>query len=304
MKRLLALGAVALPAAIILWRIAAPSAETAAEMPSPAARALLDAASMEPVDLALEAGHVFQVPGSVPNWLPGDHRIAFRVPAAAVSLVDLAEGRMGSQRLGFELWSETLDPFRADLVPDRTGCRPSELSPCASAGPDGGRVGARYRAGEYPLAVTVTNIVGVPGRRERILRSDAGVEPISSLERGRPCDVREDPELNMLVARTPEGVSSRQACNFGTGGAVTKGRHYRSRSFLKLAPDGAPEFAVRCGVYVTAQDDAPPELCEMRAYFGVWPLFLRVRSDRAAEWDATFERVRAYLDQHTVARTD
>ena len=29
-------------------------------------------------------------------------------------MIDLDEGRMGSQRLGLELWSESLDPVRPD----------------------------------------------------------------------------------------------------------------------------------------------------------------------------------------------
>ena len=243
----------------------------------------ITAASTEPVKVALEAGRVFQIPGSRPNWLPGDHRIVFRVAAAAVVMLDLAEGRKGGQGSGFWLWSETLDPVRPA---------------------DGGRVGARLRAGEYALRVEVTNAVGVSERRERILRSEAGVAPVSPAERERPCDVREDPELGMLVARTPEGVRHFDACGFRTGGAITEGRSYRPANFMKLAPDGTPKFVVKCSVHVTAADYAPPSACQMQGDFGAWPLFLWVRSDRAPEWDATFERVRDYLARQTVARTD
>ena len=73
---------------------------------------------------------------------------------------------------------------------------------------------------------------------------------------------------------------------------------------MKLAPDGTPKFVVRCNVYVAAGDDAGPSTCEMQGDFGIWPLFVSVLSDRASEWDATFERVRGYLARHTVSRTD
>jgi len=81
---------------------------------------------------------VLQIPGSRPSWLPGDHRIVFRVPAAAVATLDLAEGRMGAQRLGFRLWSGTLDPVRPDTEADRTACRPGgrrSLAPAPDCAP-------------------------------------------------------------------------------------------------------------------------------------------------------------------------
>lgn len=310
MRRLLALAAVVLPTAIILWRTVAPSAETDAEIPSRAGAALLiAAANPEPVEVALEAGRVFQVPGSRPNWLPGGHRVAFRVPAAAIVTLDLAEGRMGGQRLGFELWSGTLDPVRPDTEADRAACRiGGPASPCPGSGlrpADGGRVGARLRAGEYALRVVVTNIVSVLDDRERILRGQSGINPPPQQGvRVAPCDVREDPELGMLVARAPPGVRHYDACGFRTGGAITKGRSYRPANFMKLAPNGTPKFVVQCGVYVTAADDAPPSTCEMQGFFGAWPLYVTVLSNRAAEWDATFESVRGYLARHTVLRTD
>jgi len=264
---------------------------------------------MESLDVAMEAGRVFQVPGSRPNWLPSDHRIAFRVPAAAAVLLDLAEGRMGGQRLGFELWSNTLDPVRPDMEADLAACRiGGPAAPCPGSGlrpADGGRVGARLRAGEYALRVVVTNIVGVPARSEQAMRRQSGIYPVPRPGlRIEPCDVREDPELSMLVARAPEGVRHYDACGFKTGGAITKGRSYRPANFMRLASDGTPKFVVRCSVYVTAGDDAGPSTCEMQGDFGIWPLFVSVLSDRAPDWDATFERVRDYLARHTTSRTD
>ena len=146
----------------------------------------------------------------------------------------------------------------------------------------------------------MTNNAGVPGRRERVLRSEAGVAPVSPAERMDPCDVREDPDLGMLVARAPEGVRHSDACGFLSNGGITRGRAYRPANFMKLAPDGTPKFVVRCSVYLTAADDASPSICRMRGYLGIWPLFLWVRSDRASEWDATFERVRDYLARHEI----
>jgi hypothetical protein len=73
---------------------------------------------------------------------------------------------------------------------------------------------------------------------------------------------------------------------------------------MRLAPDSSPKFIVKCSAYVAAGEDAPPRPCEMLGYYGAWPLFLWVMSDRAAKWDATFERVREYLARHTVSRID
>ena len=115
--------------------------------------------------------------------------------------------------------------------------------------------------------------------------------------------MREDTALAMLVARAPQGVRPRDACGFSGGGAITNGRSYRPVNSMKLAPDGTPKFVVRCSVYVAASDDAGPSTCQMQGYFGAWPLFVSVLSDRAPEWDATFERVRDYLTRHTISRT-
>jgi hypothetical protein len=294
------LGALALLAAMVTLSASAESWRV-----PPSTRALLDAASPEPVEVTLQAGRVFQGPGEQPNWLPGDHRIAFRIPAAAVDLMDLARGRMGPQRLGLELWSETLDPVRPDRAADRATCRPAESPPCAGLGPGSGRIGARVRADEYALRVEVTNAVGTEEHRRRVLRSRAGVAPAGPHHQRRPCDVREGPAFGMLVARAPEGMATLSACEFFSSGAVLRGGTFVApASFLKLEPDGTPKFSVRCSVYVTAEHAAPPRLCELQGYLGIWPLFLWVRSDRAAEWDATFERVRAFLARHTVSRTD
>lgn len=116
--------------------------------------------------------------------------------------------------------------------------------------------------------------------------------------------MREDTALGMLIARAREGVGPRDACGFGAGGAITKGRSYRPANFMRLAPEGTSRFIVKCRVYVTAADDAPPSTCEMQSFFGAWPLYVSVLSDRAPEWDATFERVRDYLARHTTSRTD
>lgn len=224
-------------------------------------------------------------------------------------MLDLAAGRMGGQGIGLWLWSETLDPVRPDEAADLAACRiGGPAAPCPGSGlrpADGGRVGARLRAGEYALRVEVTNIVGVPARSEQAMRRQSGIHPVPRPDaRIEPCDVREDPALGMLVARAPEGVRPRDACGFSGGGAITRGRVYRPANFMKLASDGTPKFAVLCGVYVTVADDAPPSTCQMQADFGIWPLFVSVLSDRAREWDATFERVRDYLARHTTSRTD
>lgn len=284
------------------------------ERETPAARAvprevreLVTAASLEPVELALEAGRLFQPANVQPNILLVDHRIAFRVPAASIHMIDLAEGRMGSQRLGLELWSESLDPVGPDRLADRAVCRQGEDPPCAGLAPGGGRIGARVRGGEYGLRIEVTSILRPEAERHRVLRSRAGMAPSTPWWRADPCDIREDAVLGMLVARAPEGGgSTMNYCGFNSSGAVLRGGIFVPPvSFLKLEPDGTPRFNVRCRVYVTAEHGQPQgDSCELVGYLGIWPLILWVRSDRAAEWEATFERVRDYLSRHVIARTD
>lgn len=41
-----------------------------------------------------------------------------------------------------------------------------------------------------------------------------------------------------------------------------------------------------------------------KEYFGIWPLFLWVPSNRAAEWNDTFLRVRDHLARAVVTRSD
>ena len=284
------------------------------ERETPAARAvprevreLVTVASLEPVELALEAGRLIQPANVQPSLLPVDHRIAFRVSAASIHMIDLAEGRMGPQRLGLELWSASLDPVGPDRLADRAVCRQGEDPPCAGLAPGGGRIGVRVRDGEYGLRVEVTNILRPAAERHRVLRSRAGMAPSTPWWRAPPCDVREDAALKMLVARAPEDAGSKfSACGFLSTGAVLRGGIFVPPvSFLKLEPDGTPRFSVRCPIYVTVEHGQPQgDSCELQGYLGIWPLFLWVRSDRAAEWEATFERVRNYLSLHVIARTD
>jgi hypothetical protein len=59
----------------------------------------------------------------------GESRLPERsrpIPAATVDLMDLAQGRMGPQRLGLERWSGTFDPVRLYRAADRAACRPAE----------------------------------------------------------------------------------------------------------------------------------------------------------------------------------
>lgn len=300
-----------LPAALAICAVVASSTVEAAEANSRAGRALLDAASMEPVEVALASNKLWltsEETGRPVPPAPADHRIVFRLPAAYLAqfALDRDVGGAAAGSIVVRLWSRSLDPVRPDEMADFARC-PAWQPPgsCTALGPDGGRIAARLRAGEYPLKVTVTNQTGTAAHRRYTLRAQAGLARNVGSGDLDPCDVREDPALGMLVGRAPEGVRPFMACRFRSNGAVYRdGRHFAPASFLKLGPDGEPKFAALCPVYIAAGDAAEPEGCEFVGYFGVWPLFLPMRSDRAPEWDGDFERVRAFLARHVVSRTD
>lgn len=308
MKHLRSTTGLLFSATLALCGLAASSLSGAVEATSRAGRALLDAASMEPVEVTLAARTLAltseDTNGPVPP-APAHNSVTFRVPAAYLAGIDRDRHGPGASMLVFRLWSRSLDPVRPDEVADAAACGPGELQPCAALGPSGGRVAARRRGGEHPLRITLTDGASSEAHRRYNIRLRVGLARGAGSGILEPCDIREDPALGMLVGRAPEGVNPFGACRFGTTVAVHRdGRRFPPASFMKSGPDGEPKFGVRCREFVAAGDGAPPGGCELVGFFGVWPLFFSVPSDRAAEWDETFERVRAFLARHAVARTD
>lgn len=273
-------------------------------------RHLLDAASMDPMEVAIAARVIALTSEERGSVLPApaDNRITLRVPAAYLAGVKFHNegpynrGAPGASELTFLFWSRSLDPVRPDEIADLAACRPGELWPCAAHGPDGGRMAARWRGGEYPLRVQMSNRASSEGHQRYRIRYRAGLAQGVGPTRADPCDFGEDAALGMLVGRGPEGVYA--ACNLASSGAVIQGRRFGRATFLKRDADGASKFGVRCQVFTGLEDGVGPSPCEMLGFFGVWPLLLSVQSDRAAEWDAAFEGVRAFLERHTTSRTD
>lgn len=273
-------------------------------------RALIRAASMEPVDVALHATSLLQTTEAdiVPD-APADLRIAFRVPAAYVAHASDDKGPRSRGSLRLRLWSGTFDPVLPDELADLAFCTELErLRGCPRLGPDNSRFEARRRGGEYALTVEVTHVAGSKPYQRYVMGLESGTGGSRPFGR-EPCDTREDAALGLLVSRTPEGVRPMNACNFAGSYArhVRSGRVLRPASFLKLEADGAPRFSVQCSMYVDAADVAagvPPSGCRMIGYHGPWPVIVSVQSDRAAEWADTFDRLLDFLTHHAVARTD
>jgi len=264
-------------------------------------RGLVQGGSDEPVLLGMRT-HRRYLPNQEVERV--DEHIVFRLPAHAFNVLDLEDGERTNQRLGVKLWSRSLDPVRPDIEADLAACPPRD-SRCRAFGPPGGRVAARRAAGEYVLRVEVTSVLRNAEERRRVLWSRSGMASLTAELHGR-CAFRHDPALDMLVTEEPAEVRAARACWLSgfNDTYLPDGRRFRPANFLKLEPDGAPRFVVRCAAYIANAPDVRPVFCEMQGYLGVWPLFVWVLSDRAAEWDETFLRVRDHLARHVVTRSD
>jgi hypothetical protein len=278
-----------------------PSAEEAARRAGSLdnhARALIDQASETPVTLGIRA---VRRRVSAGHWQPTDERIVFRLPAGAFSLIDFDDLPRTNQRIGWTFWSRTLDPVRPDTEADRAACVPTDRDCLAQ-----GRVAARRNADEYVLRVEVTGVIRTEENRQRVLWGKSGMREGLQMPVHGPCAYRHDSALDLLATQEPHEASAAMACGLmGFVGRVTSdGRRYRPANFLKLEPDGTARFVVQCEAYIYDVPDRFASYCELQGYLGIWPLFMWVPSNRAAEWDETFDRVRDHLARHIVARSD
>ncbi|MBR0656622.1 hypothetical protein [Plastoroseomonas arctica] len=278
-----------------------PSAEAAAHRAGTLdryARALIERASDEPVTLGIRAVRRWVGSGTS---IAADERIVFRLRAAAISLIDLNDLRATNQRIGWTFWSRSLDPVRSDTEVDRAACAPTNGACLAQ-----GRVFARRQGCEYELRVELTGVIGTAENRQRVLWAQSGMREGGHTRLYGPCAHRHDAALDMLSTDEPLDSRAAQACQLsGFVGVVgPDGRRHRPANFLKLEPDGTPRFVVRCQAYVRDAPDGRGRTCELQGYFGIWPLFMWVPSNRAAEWNETFLRVRDHLARHVVSRSD
>ncbi len=261
-------------------------------------RALVDRAADAQVILGIRAARRRVSAG---HWQPADEHIAFHLPAAAFSLLDFDDLARTNQRIGWTFWSRTLDPVRTDTEADRVSCAPTSRDCLAQ-----GQVAARRHAREYALRVELTGVIGTEQDRQRVLWSLSGMgEGIWTPMHG-PCAYRHDPTLDLLATEEPHDPQAARACRLSgfVGGETRDGRRYRPATFLKLEPDGTARYVVRCMAYMHDVPDAQARSCELQGYLGIWPLFMWVPSNRAAEWDDTFLRVRHHLARHAVSRSD
>lgn len=265
---------------------------------SSATRALIDRATDEPVELGIRATRRWLSGGRAE---PAEEHIVFRLPAAAVSLIDFDDLDQTNQRIGWTFCSGTLDPVRLDAEADRAACAPTNRD-C----PAQGRVAARRHAGEYALRVELTGVLRTVADRHRILWGLSGMRESVWTRVHGPCAYRLDPALDLLATEEPMEASAARACRLsGFVGQVTgDGRRYRPANFLKLEPDGSARLVVRCMAYMHDVPHPMASNCELQGYLGIWPLFLWVPSNRAADWDETFLRVREHLARHVVSRSD
>ena len=262
------------------------------------ARALLERASDEPVTLGIRA---VRRRLSFERLEAADEHIAFRLPAGAFSLIDFDDLLHTNQRIGWELWHRSLDPVRPDTAADQAACSSSNLACLAS-----GRVAARRAAGECVLRVELTGVIGVEEERQRVLWVRSGMREHLFTRTSGPCAYRDDPVLGLLATAEAHDIRDIRACNLGglSPHVTPQGRRYLAANFLKLESDGRARFSVRCHAHIHSVPDSEARYCELQGYLGQWPLFMWVLSNRAAEWDETFLRVRDHLARHVVSRTD
>jgi hypothetical protein len=260
----------------------------------PDALGLVSFESMQPITLTLESDRIRDASRQSPR--PSTiQRVSFRVPAAYLHIIDLKEGRSGSQLIAFELWSLTFDPIAPDVIANSRTCRIG--APCY-AEPDG-RLARRAQAGERKVYIHIGNSVGTQARRDRTLTS------LDWHQHGKPCKITEDTELGMTVAEAPESVRPGDACGFiGNPGIRTRdGKSFPPKNFSKRRPDGTPAYLVRCHNFSSEPEEQAEIKCRLHLYFGVWPVSVLFFGIAPKDWDGLFERVQNFLAQHVVERT-
>ena len=250
--------------------------------------------SMEPVTLTLRTDR-FVDGAAFAAGTPADHRISFRVPAAAVNKIYLKEGPSGPQSIGFEIWSRTLDPVAPDRIADSEKCRIGK--PCHAEPQDRGS--QREREGERPLQIEISNGAHGEARRRFMLESRAGMRS------SKPCTIADDTRLGMLVVETPEGMRPGDACSFtGNPGIRTRdGKSFPPKNFIKRAPDGTPLYTVLCHRFSSDPEELNEIGCRLETHFGVWwteVLFFRLPP---AEWDRICRSVIDYLAAHRIEQS-
>jgi hypothetical protein len=262
----------------------------------PDALGLVTSDSMQPITLTLESDHLAQDAGPGPR-VPTNQRISFKIPAAYLNVIDLKEGRSGSQRIGFEVWSRTFDPVALDVIADHRKCRVGV--PCYAEPTD--RSVQRKRDGESRLQIQIGNAIGTEARRIYILNNLDGLQT-----KKKPCKITEDAELGMLVAETPDGLRPNDACNFiGNPGIRTRdGKSFPPKNFLKRKPDGTPEFVVHCHNFSSEKEEQAEINCKLYAYFGIWPLSIQFWGIEPKEWSDIYERVQKFLTMYVIERTN
>jgi hypothetical protein len=277
-------------------------------------RALLDAASMEPIEVTLASRvlyHTTETTSSGSGLEAAENSITLRMPAAYVAGVRFGSPNAsnrdvpGASLLTLVFWSRSFDPVMPDLVADGLSRQAHTTGPSGVPGVEGSRQARRRANGEYPLQVQIGNNTGsIANQHYNILLRAGLVARVSG--QPRRCEFQENAMLGMLVGRSPAGERLFSACNVPSTGMVDArtGRFFDRATFLKRESDGTPKFGVSCAVFTGPDDGVGPSGCEMIGYFGIWPLFIGVPSDRVAEWDETFDRVRDHLARHIIARSD
>lgn len=259
----------------------------------PDALGLVSSDSMQPVTLTLESDRFADAPHQRIK-APTTQRISFRIPAAYVTVIDLQEGRSGSQRIAFEVWSRTFDPIALDRIADSKKCRVGV--PCHPE--SGDRVARRRQAGETSVYIQLSNSAGTEARRSRALAN------VDSIKGSKPCKVADDAELGMTVAEAPGGVRPGDACDFIGNPAIRTrdGKSFPPRSFIKRRSDGTG-YLVRCQNFTSEPEEQAEIRCRLYLYFGAWPVSVPFFGIAPKDWDDLFERVQNFLTQYAGERT-
>ncbi|MFM9976314.1 MAG: hypothetical protein ACKVON_17305 [Beijerinckiaceae bacterium] len=194
-----------------------------------------------------------------------------------------------------------MEPVAYDLVRERQKCPPQAMAYC---GPITDLVKERAAKGEYSLRFSLSaHVTQNKATIERNRLLIAGLHPEYNT-RKRPCEIYDDLELGMTVTKVPEGVNPGEACEFFNPGIreIPGKPNLSPRLFLKRYQDGRPKFSVVCGAYDPDPNAPYQTYCNLSGMYGHWLMFINVESVRAEKWDAAFNRVVKFLDDHTTAR--
>jgi hypothetical protein len=185
---------------------------------------LVETSSMTPVTLKLISNtyrHDHRCPPPerdcfTVSRLPTPAFITFKIPAAYINQADVRLGNNEGQFISFELWSETFDPVKVDIVVDKIRCAQTAGCPdyLRMSAADS-QVAKRRAAGEYEFYISMHN--GINDKAGVLKDFTLSANQLTNWRNFGPCQISFDDKLGMTVSQPPDGIEPRKACVFEGG---------------------------------------------------------------------------------------